>query len=399
MPNSRAVSSQSRARIAHVITEFVVGGAVDNTLLSCAGLDRACYEVHAIGGPGAWEQRARDSADRVYVVPNLVRPIRPCSDIRAIWDLVQIFRRERYDIVHTHSSKAGLLGRVAARLAGVPWVVHTIHGFPFNDRTLSPLVRKALLWSERLAARVTDQLIVVATPNVAEAAKRGIASAREIEVVHSGIDLRRFSDRPDRLAARRRLELPETGLVVGTVGRLSPCNAPDVFVEVARRVSAIRSNATFVIVGEGELAEETWRAAGGHPAIVFLGHRGDVPTVLPAFDVFLFPIRWGGLGRALTEAMIVGLPVVASATNGVPEIVQHDETGLLAPVDDIDSFVTAVVRLLDDGAERTRLGDAAQRRVIPAFGADVMVDRLAALYERGLGRTLRPTGSRDRAVG
>jgi glycosyltransferase involved in cell wall biosynthesis len=371
----------------------VVGGAVDNTLLSAAGMDRQRWEVHVVGGPGAWIERARASSERVYVVPSLVRPIRPGIDARALIDLAALMRRERYDVVHTHSSKAGLLGRLAARLAGVSVVVHTIHGFPFNDQTLSLRVREALLRSERLAARITDRLIAVASPNVCEAERRGITAAGPIEVVHSGIDLRRFEGLPGPAEARRRLGLPAETPVVGTVGRLHDCNAPEVFVRAAHAVLEARPETRVVIVGDGPLAEATRSATGGDARFLVLGHRDDVPQILPALDVFAFPILWGGLGRALTEAMIVGLPVVASAVNGVPEIVEHERTGLLVAPGDDAALAGGMIRLLTDRALAGRLGWAARDKVVPAFGADVMVERLTALYEREL------TAARRRGAG
>jgi glycosyltransferase involved in cell wall biosynthesis len=374
----------SRVKVAHVITELVVGGAVDNTLLTCAGLDRRRYEVHAVGGPGQWEERARQSADRLYVVPSLTRPIRPPVDGRALLHLAALFARERYDVVHTHSSKAGLLGRLAARIAGAGLVVHTIHGFPFNDQTLSASVRTALLWSERLAARITERLVAVAEPNAVEAERRGIARRADVEVVHSGIDLDRFEGLPSRDEARRRLGLPLDRAVVGTVGRLSECNAPEVFAAAARVVLERRPETELVVVGDGHLRAAAEAAAGGDARVRFLGHRDDVPSILPALDVFAFPIRWGGLGRALTEAMIVGLPVVASAVNGVPEVVEHERTGLLVPPDDPRRLAEGVIRLLEDGALARQVGAAARERVVPEFGADVMVRRLEALYEREL---------------
>jgi len=375
-----------RRKIAHVITELVVGGAVDNTLLSAAGMDRRAWEVHVVGGPGGWVERARASSERVYVLPSLVRPIRPMADARALQDLSAIMRRERYDLVHTHSSKAGLLGRVAAWLADVPVVIHTIHGFPFNDQTLSPRVREGLLWSERLAAHITDRLVAVAEPNVAEAARRGIDAAGPIAVVHSGIDLRRFDGLPDRAEARHRLGLPLDASIVGTVGRLHDCNAPLLFVDAMQQVLAGHPEVRVVIVGDGPLAEATRAAVGDDGRFHLFGHRADVPSILPAIDVFAFPILWGGLGRALTEAMIVGLPVVASAVNGVPEIVEHERTGLLVPPGDASALAGGVVRLLADRPLAQRLGRAARERVVPSFGADVMVQRLTALYERELAR-------------
>jgi glycosyltransferase involved in cell wall biosynthesis len=358
-------------------------------------MDRRRWEVHVVGGPGAWVERARASGERVYVVPSLVRPIRPGADARALIDLAWLMRRERYDVVHTHSSKAGLVGRLAARMAGVPVVVHTIHGFPFNDQTLTRPVREGLLWSERLAARITDRLVAVAAPNVCEAERRGItAAAGPIEVVHSGIDLRRFEGLPEPAEARRRLGLPSEAPVVGTVGRLHECNAPEVFVRAARAVLAARPEARIVIVGDGPLAETTLAATGGDRRFLMLGHRDDVPQILAALDVFAFPILWGGLGRALTEAMIVGLPVVASAVNGVPEIVEHERTGLLVPPGDDSALAAGVLRLLGDRALAGRLGRDARERVVPAFGADVMVERLTALYERELA-VARRRGAED----
>jgi glycosyltransferase involved in cell wall biosynthesis len=172
--------------------------------------------------------------------------------------------------------------------------------------------------------------------------------------------------------------------VVGTVGRLSECNAPEVFAAAARAVLERRPETELVVVGDGHLRAAAEAAAGGDARVRFLGHRDDVPSILPALDVFAFPIRWGGLGRALTEAMIVGLPVVASAVNGVPEVVEHERTGLLVPPDDPRRLAEGVIRLLEDGALARQVGAAARERVVPEFGADVMVRRLEALYEREL---------------
>jgi glycosyltransferase involved in cell wall biosynthesis len=369
--------------VLHLITEFALGGAQDNTFLTVKGLNRDRFQVDLAAAPGGnWESLARSVADRVFIIPSMKRGIYAFQNGRALLEIMALLKKQHYHIVHTHSTNAGILGRLAAKLVGTPIIVHTVHGFPFNDLTFSPTIRKILIWLERGAAHCSDQLVMVSELNKIEALQKRIAPADKMVTIHSGIDLTRFKEPVDIGAKRRELSLDDGWPLVGMVGRLSECNAPDVFVQAALRVLKGRSEVHFVIVGDGPLYFRVQTLAKGLPQIKFLGYRSDVPEILPTFDVFVFPIRWGGLGRALTEAMITGRPLVASAVNGVPEIVNHTETGLLVPPDDPEAIAKSVCYLLDNPDFAKRLGQNARTLVVPEFSADLMVQRIIGLYQK-----------------
>lgn len=369
-------------KVLHLITELVVGGAQDNTLLSVEKLDRARYEVHTAGAPGGgWVGRAEEVSDRLHFIPHMRREVAPRDDVRALAEIYRLLRREQYHIVHTHSSKAGIIGRVAGRLARVPVVVHTVHGFPFNDQTFPRWLRQTYLWLERLGARLSNQLVMVSELNRQEALQKGIAPWDRMAVVYSGLDLRRFGSILHSRAARERLGLAAGARVVGTVGRISACNAPLVMVEAAQLLLARYDDLQVLLIGDGELRQEVETAVGNEPRIHLLGFRFDIPQLLPALDVFMFPNLWGGLGRSVTEALAAGLPVVAFPVNGVPELVEDNVTGLHARVGDVRDLAEKTAFLLETPEVGTRLGQAGQQRVYEKFSASKMVADLDRLYE------------------
>jgi glycosyltransferase involved in cell wall biosynthesis len=359
-----------------------VGGAQDNTFLTVEGLPRDRYEVHLAGAPGgSWQDRAESVADQLFLIPSLKRGTSVGQNLQALVEIRALLKRQKYDIVHTHSTNAGIFGRYAAKLAGTPLIVHTVHGFPFNDLTLSPTTRTVLIWLERLAALCSDCLIMVSELNKIEALKKRITLGTEMVTIYSGIDLSRFVEQPDVATKRKVLGFSESWPIVGMVGRLAESNAPDVFIQAAKRVLAERPNLYFAIVGDGPLRSTVEALTVDVPQCKILGYRSDIPQILPLFDIYVAPVLWGGLGRALTEAMVTGRPVVASAVNGVPEIVHHGETGLLVPPNDPDAIAREVCYLLDHPERAKQLGVAGQALVVPKFGAEQMVTGIATLYE------------------
>jgi glycosyltransferase involved in cell wall biosynthesis len=316
-----------RERVLHVITQLELGGAQQNTLYTCAHLDRGRYEpVLACGVGGYLDDEARALPDvPVHFLASLVRPVRPHRDAAAVASLVRLMRRLRPGIVHTHSSKAGILGRWAAWIASVPRVVHSIHGFGFHDGQ-SPVVRGAYVAVERAVSGFTDAFIAVSHANREEGIARGIFTPQRCRVIRSGIDLSRFrASRARRGELRRELGLGPEAPLVGMIACLKPQKAPGDFVEVARRVLAEEPRATFVLAGDGELRGEVEegvaRIPGGAERIKLLGWRRDTDRIVADLDVLLLTSRWEGLPRVLPEAMAAGLPVVATAVNGSPEAV------------------------------------------------------------------------------
>jgi len=373
-------------RVLHVITQLELGGAQQNTLYTCAHLDRTRFEPVLACGPGGYlDDEARALPDvPVHFVPALVRPLRPHRDAAALVALVRLMRRLRPGIVHTHSSKAGILGRWAAAMAGVPHIVHSIHGFGFHAGQ-NGLVRGAYVAAERAVSRFTDAFIAVSRANRDEGIARGIFPPEKCRVIRSGIDLARFRAAGSRRGElRRELNLGPQDPLVGMIACLKPQKAPGDFVDVARRVLASDARATFVLAGDGALRSEVEARIAAIPngpeRIRLLGWRRDTDRVVADLDVLLLTSRWEGLPRVLPEAMAAGLPVVATAVNGSPEAVVEGETGHLATAGDTTLMAERVLGLLRDPARRARMGDAGRRRAAE-WDIDAMVRAQEDLYD------------------
>lgn len=386
----------TRVRVLHVITQLELGGAQQNTLYTCANLDRGRYEPVLACGPGGYlDDEARALPDvPVHFVRSLVRPVRPHRDAAALVALVRLMRRLRPHIVHTHSSKAGILGRGAAWIAGVPRVVHSIHGFSFHEGQ-RPAVRAAYVAAERAVAGFTDVFIAVSHANREEGIARRIFPPQRCRVIRSGVDLSRFRAAGSRAGElRRELGLGPEDPLVGMIACLKPQKAPADFVDVARRVLEVEPRATFVLAGDGELRGALEGAIAGVPEgakrIRLLGWRRDTDRIVADLDVLLLTSRWEGLPRVLPEAMAAGRPIVATAVNGSPEAVVEGESGYLAPAGDTALMAARVVELLRDPARRLRMGEAG-RRLAAEWDIDGMVRAQEALYETLLREAARPS--------
>ena len=374
-----------KIKVLHMITELPVGGAQDNTLLTVEHLDKSEYDITLLSSPvGSWVERAQNIPDvRVTLISRLQRKIHLSSDLVAAWKIYKHIRRERYDIVHTHSSKPGVLGRVAARLAGVPIVVHTIHGFPFNDY-MNEYTRKFYIFLEKIAAKCTDKLITVSNLNKKKAIDLKLAKPDRFVNIYSGIDLNHFHVEVNTSHKRMELSLPQDHFLVGMVGRLSPQKAPQFFIQAAADVAQDNPNVTFLLVGDGELRdglEKLTDELGLKKRIRFLGVRDDIPEILGILDVFVLSSLWEGLGRALTEAMAMARPIVATSVEGVPELVDDHKTGILVPPKDPKALAAGIKKVLRDRSLAIQLGQNAQKRVLKDFGVDTMIAEIDDLYK------------------
>jgi len=366
-----------RTRVLHIITHLDNGGAQANTLLSVAGLDRGRYVVDLAAGPGLLERQALASADRVVVLPYFRRSLYSLGDLRAAAALVRLVGD--YDVVHTHGSKAGVLGRLAARMRRVPAVVHTVHGFPVHEY-MPHLKRQLLLALERVAARCADRIVCVCDANVAEALSLGIARPEQVRVVVSGVPSEQVRAGSDG-SVRTELGIPTDAPVVGTITRLMEQKAPLDFVAAARRVIEADPQVHVVMVGDGPLRDQVAAAAAGIPRLHLLGFRNDVPDVLAMLDVVAFSSLWEGLGRALTEAVLAGKPVVATAVNGVPDLVVDGETGYLTPAGRPDQLADRILDVLARPDRGAAMGAAGANRVVGRYDVDDMVAGLDQLYQ------------------
>lgn len=383
-------AARGSIRVAHVITRLDLGGAQDNTLHTVSRLQPP-FEAHLFAGPGGLldAEAKAGLGEALRFVPALVHPIHPVRDAQAVVSLARAFRRLAPSVVHTHSSKAGIVGRAAARLAGVPVVVHSIHGFGFHDRQPAWL-RAALVAAERAARPWTTHFVSVSATHLERGAALGIVDPERGTVIRSGVhlaDLTAAADKAERCgraAGRAAFGLPAEGPVVGMVACLKPQKAPLDFVAAAARIAKARPDATFVIAGDGplrEAVEARAEALGIAGRLRLLGWRRDVPDLLAVFDVAVLTSLWEGLPRVVPEAIAAGRPLVVTAVDGAAEILEHEEHALLVPPSDPDAVAREVLRLLDDPALGRRLVVAA-RPLLQGFDIDRMVREQESLYAR-----------------
>ncbi len=376
-------------KVAHSITRLDRGGSTDNTLLTVLGLDPTRYRVDLITGltsfPSPLVRRLKKRPDiTVRFLPSLLRAIRPLTDLRALWALYRLCRHERFDLVHTHTSKAGILGRWGAWLAGCRRLVHTSHGSVFTGY-YGPVLSRLFVYAERLTAHITDTIITLTPRGVEEHVAWRIAPKEKFRVIPSGVELEGFGSLPaeEGPAVRATLGLPQSGPVVGSVGRLDRVKGYDLLVEASAVVLRDRPEAWFVVAGDGQerrALEAQARRLGVAERWLFLGWQAHLEPLYPALDLSVLPSRNEGMGRAAVEALACGRPVVATAVGGVPSVVEDGVTGLLVPPEDPQALASAILHLLEDETARRRMGEAGPQRVRERFSSQAMLDGINQVY-------------------
>lgn len=374
-----------------------MGGSAQNTLYSCAGL-AGKYRIELLHGPSlesgmTTEERsvvetrmgeARRRGVRVGVLSSLVRRIDPILDLKTFISLLAHFHREKPEIVHTHSSKAGLLGRWAGWLARVPHIIHTPHGHVFSghfDKHASAF----FFWLEKITDLITDRTIALTKGEKDDYLKLLLTRDKKLEIVHSGVNIEAFENSaPDISRKKESVNIEAGSPVVGFVGWLLPIKGPDILLKAMEKVWIDHPDATLVYVGKGESenilkfhANET----GVLPKVKFLGWRQDIPEIMRLFDVFVLPSRNEGMGRVLVEAMATGLPVIGSRVGGIPDLIRDGYNGFLFEAEHPDNLAYAISRLLADKKLRTSMGKRG-RNMAKDYSIEAMVQKIDRLYSR-----------------
>jgi glycosyltransferase involved in cell wall biosynthesis len=379
-------------RVVRIIARLNIGGPAIHATLLTARLDPARFSTTLVTGTEDAAEgnylalHGREAA--VELIPDLGREIRPLRDVRTLASLMRVIRRVRPHVVHTHTAKAGAVGRLAAVLCGVPVVVHTFHGHVLRGY-FSPAKTAVYRAIERGLAWRTDRLLTVTDRVRDELLALGVGRPGQYTTVPLGFDLA-----PLVQAAGRRGELRAeldlgTAPLVGIVARLVPIKAHEVFLDAAVRIRASLPEARFLVVGDGECRsalEARVDALGLRDAVRFLGWRADLDRLYADLDVVVLTSRNEGSPVALIEAMAAGVPVVATAVGGVPDVVAHDVSGLLAPMDDAAAVADHTVALLRDRERAAAMGRAGRTRVVATYSADRLVDDIETLYTQLLGR-------------
>jgi glycosyltransferase involved in cell wall biosynthesis len=350
-------------------------------------LDPDKYAVDVLSGKetgseGSLIGNAKNRGINLFFEAHLVRKISPWKDISAFLKMVRLMKFKKYDVVHTHSSKAGILGRLAAKAAGVPAIVHTVHGWGFHDYQ-HRIIRFFYILVEKLCAQITSRLIAVADKDIAKGVAEGIGTRGDYTLIRSGIDLERFSIRSGaRTRIRKELRLSDDDKVVGTVTRLSPQKAPQVFIEAAALIHKACPDVFFVIVGDGPLRkilEEKTKISGIANRVVFTGIRNDVHRLMHAFDLFLLTSLWEGLPRVIPQAMASGVPVIASRVDGNAEIIKDRENGILVDPGSPMAFAHQAIGLINNEANARQLRNHALKD-IDEYSVRTMVKQIDGLY-------------------
>ena len=389
--------TSDRIKVLHVITRFDKGGSAENTFLTVRHLDRTRYEAVLATGP-AEEENASDSEAaaisgniraltesgvRLIRLPKLVRNLHPIADLRAFLSLVALIRRERPVIVHTHTSKAGILGRWAACICRVPVIVHTPHGHVFFGY-FDPILTRLFVLLERWTARITDVVIALTPREKADHLRFRIAPEEKFTVIHSSVDLKPFlalassnfsssvppdlppledageiqrslmpADASSAEMMRQNLGILPGVTVVATAGRLTAVKDQETLIRAVAECVRQGERLFLVLLGEGELRadlETLCVRLGIADNVRFTGWKPDVARFIAACDLFCLPSRNEGMGKVLVEAMALGKPIIASDVGGIPDLVRPGENGLLVPVGDVPAWTRAIKELVNDPA-------------------------------------------------
>jgi glycosyltransferase involved in cell wall biosynthesis len=386
-----------KLRVLRAITRLNIGGPAIHAILLTRGLqtDRfASVLVTGLEGPHEGTMRGLAAANgvRPRILEELGREVSPANDLRATLKMYRLIRGSRPHIVHTHMAKAGTAGRLAARLAGVPIVVHTFHGHTFHSY-FGPTKTALFLRIEQMLARFTDRIIAVGDDQRREIAAYGVAPPEKIVSIPLGLEIDRMLD-ADRARGRLKAELGLNGhsKLVGIVARLVPIKAHEIFLEAASQVRQAEPHSHFAIVGDGERRAELETMAerlGIRQAVHFLGWREDMRRVYADLDVVALSSNNEGSPVALIEALAAARPVVATDVGGVAEVVGHGETGLLVPPRQPGALAEGILELLRAPERAEALGRAGRARVYPRHASSRLVADVERLYldlarEKGL---------------
>lgn len=387
-----------KIKVVHIITRFDKGGSAENTLLTVLGLNKEKYSILLIKGSSLESEMsdeeslavseslkiAEENNIKVINLPFLVRKIAPLTDLRALFTLFKILRKERPDIVHTHTSKAGFLGRFASFLARVPIIIHTPHGHVFHSY-FGPTLTKIFVIAEKISSLITDKIITLTNRERDEHIERRIAPLNKFITIHSGVDLDRFMNLNINIKKKKKeLNIPQDYCVIGTVGRLVPIKGHKYLVSAAEMIIKEFPKTVFIFVGDGFLKpilERHSEALGIRKNIIFTGWRKDVPEILYLFDILVFPSLNEGMGRVMVEGMSLGKPIVASNVGGIRDLIEDGKNGILVPPRDSNALRKAISRLIRNKKLAEGLGKIGKMEVYPGFDASTMVKKIDDLYE------------------
>jgi glycosyltransferase involved in cell wall biosynthesis len=382
-------------KIVHIITRLDMGGSARETFQACYELSQK-YETILIHGLSLESkmsnlekkvvegniEKAKKRGVKFISFKTLVRRISPIKDLRAFFALIWIIFKEKPHIVHTHTSKAGLLGRLAAKIVRVPNIVHTPHGNIFYGH-FGFLLSRFSIWIEKLFSRFTDRMIALTDGEMDDYIRFSVCAPEKLLKIHSGVNVKQFmQSNGNNVEKRRSLGLDQNANVVGFVGWLLPIKGPEYLLKAMDYVWQKYPETALVFVGKGDLNINLRMQAlqmSTNGKVKFLGWREDIDDILPVFDMLVLPSLNEGMGRVLVEAMAAGKPVVASNVGGIPDLVRDGETGYLVPPADEKALADGIQKLLEDPGKAWEMGQHGKKHC-QQFSLEAMIKKLDDLY-------------------
>lgn len=379
-----------KIKVLHVITRLVVGGAQENTVSTVKLLDPEKFETILVSGPsdddkeGSLESDVISAGINIVIIKDLVREPSLLKDISSLVRLFCLMKKNGFDIVHTHCSKAGILGRMAAKLAGVPIIIHTPHGHVFYGY-FNKIVSWFFIVLERFAGLFTDRIITLTDKGKKEHIHYKIAKPEKFITIYSGIDLRHFvENKTDRAFKKKELHLKETDFIIGTIARLSEIKGIGYLINAAPDIVRHIPDAKLLLVGDGPLKNELINLSINlkvDKKVQFLGLRKDISEIISIMDIFVLPSLNEGMGKVFLQVQAVGKPIVATDVGGVREIVKDGENGIVIPPRDSSAIAGACVKLFKNGDLRSKMGENGRASIDHRYSVETMVDNIESLYD------------------
>ena len=376
-----------KIKLLHVITHLPIGGAQDNTLYTIELLDKNKYDISlCCNFEGDFVERAKIiKGVKLFNNPFLYRDVSIYHDIRSFILLYKLFNKEAFTIIHTHSSKAGFLARIAAKINNTPIIIHTVHGFAFND-FMNVFKKKFYIYVEKILAKWTNILVTVSNLNKKKIIDLNIAAEPKLKNIYSGIDLKLFTNKKNN-EFRKELNLNSGHILLGSVGRLSFQKDPITMINAFDIVAKCFPNAHLALVGDGELRNNIVERIDQlhlNDRVHLTGNKNNPWKIYNSLDLFIMSSIYEGLGRSITEALSCGIPVVCTRVEGVPEIVRNNKTGILVPPKDANALADGVIKSLNNMEAAKRMAEQGRKFVNDNFDVNKMVYDIDILYENQL---------------
>lgn len=377
----------NKVKILHAITRLDRGGSSDNTLLSAIGLVERGYEVDLLFGSTEDAnlellEKARKAGVEFIEEEDLARNIRPGKDITALLDIIRFLRDNKYDIVHAHTSKAGLLCRIAAKIAGVKIIVFTPHGHVFYGY-LGKVLTRLIIFIESLVAHITDKIIGLTQAECDEWLSFGVGRKEQYTVVHSGVNFDLLGKEDEKEDLRSVLSIPDNRVLVGSIGRFVDIKGYEYFIEAASIISKKRDDVNFILAGDGPLLgkyRKMIEEKGIKGRFNILGWQDNAAAFINGLDVFVLPSVNEGMGRVVVQAMFFEKPVVGTRVGGVPSVLEGG-AGIVVETRSSEAIAKAVLDILDDPGRMSEMAKRGKEKVISGYSVDEMIDKLDELYK------------------